>query len=130
MPKIPARQCIVSKQSYFRQICPRMYKAIHLRDFFFSTNILALGFYLLEIKKKVFWKISFILLQFKIIQTNPDSAEVQTHCHSCCLCLVKASTIPLESLLQTLFMTVCLWCLLVFFWSNVTKKPVPCLTFK
>lgn len=80
-----------------------MYKAIHLRDFFFSTNILALGFYLLERKKKVFWKISCILLQFKIKQTKTDSAEVQTNCHSCCPCLVKASTIPLEHLLQMLF---------------------------
>lgn len=106
MSKIPVRQCIVSKQSYFRQFYPRMYKSIHLRDFFFSTNILALGFYLLEGKKKVFWKISFILLYFKIKQTKAGSAEVQTNCHSRCPCLVKASTIPLdrlEHLLQTLF---------------------------
>lgn len=71
--------------------------------FFSSTNILALGFYLSERKKKVFWKISFILLQSKIKQTKPDSEEVQSICHSCCPCLVKDSTIPLELLLHTLF---------------------------
>jgi len=80
-----------------------MYKVIHPRDFFFSINILALGFYLLERKKKVFWKISFILLQFKIKQTKTDSVEVQTSYHSCCPCLVKARMIPLAHLLQTLF---------------------------
>lgn len=71
--------------------------------FFSSTNILALGFVFQKEKKKVFWKISFILLQFKIKQTKPDSAEVQTNCRSCCPCLVEASTIPLEHPLQTLF---------------------------
>lgn len=116
MSKIPARQCIVSKQSYFRQFYPHLYKAIHLRNFFSSTNILALGFYLSERKKKVFWKISFILLPFKIKQTKPDSEGVQSICCSCCPCLVKDSTIPLELLLQTIYLTACGFWFWGFFW--------------